>query len=177
MTETVIIDSVLDEIIDRIQLKPSLIHQIHYALPILRYEFGESAEFLLEPYHDPEFCSQEVHLIVRCPDYSDDFMDRISKCRKYLCEHGNLKELLITTDYHPVQENDNLQVIKDRINRRLNALANDALEKIKTCENDTSWIPGKINTAYLVGYVAAINTLQEEGNYRLLKPDSDENLG
>jgi hypothetical protein len=102
MRDTILVNKTVEDLISRLYRNKSIIPQIYHAIPILRYEFGDSAEILIEPYHDPEFESHEVHIIVRLPEYGDKFMDRIDKVRDHLDKQGKLDRVHIGTDFQPI---------------------------------------------------------------------------
>ena len=102
MKDTILITKTVEDLISRLYRDKSIIPQIYHAIPVLRYEFGDTAEILIEPYHDPEFESHEVHILVRYPEYDDKFMDRIDKVGDHLYKQGKLDRVHIGTDFQPV---------------------------------------------------------------------------
>ena len=99
MKDTILITKTVEDLISRLCRDKSIITQIYHAIPILKYEFGDAAEILIEPYHDPEFESHEVHIVVRQPEYDDMFMERIDKVRNHLDKQGKLDRVHIGTDF------------------------------------------------------------------------------
>jgi hypothetical protein len=168
MHETVVIDSILAEVIDRLYRNRGMIAEIYYALPILRYEFGEEAEFLLEPYHDPECGSpNSVHLIVRCTEYPENFTDRIAKCRSHLHSIGRLGHgILITTDFGKINASTT-QVSKDRIRYVLKRL-----EEQEHIDKITKNLNEKQKEDFVNGYRCAFGNI-----YTRLLDRSDRTTG